>query len=53
VEKSTDGGQTWSFVLPSNYAYNGVLAIDSDHVYAFDSRGLFISADGGQTWPMA
>ena len=55
VEESTDGGQNWPLVLPTNSQapYSGVLAIDSSRVYAFDSRGLFLSADAGQTWTMA
>jgi uncharacterized protein (TIGR03437 family) len=54
-----DGGRTWTVVLPNpNRAvqYTGVLAIDPrnpSRVYDFESRGLFVSADAGQTWAMA
>jgi photosystem II stability/assembly factor-like uncharacterized protein len=57
VQKSTDTGHTWTVVLANpnlSYPYDAVLAIDANHnVYVFESRGLFVSSDGGQTWTMA
>jgi len=59
VQKSVDGGKTWSIVLSNpnvSVLYNAVLAIDPrnpSRLYAFETRGLFVSSDSGQTWSLA
>jgi len=56
VQRSLDGGKTWTLVLPAPSLASAnatVLAIDKSHVYAFDTMGLFVSADQGATWTTA
>ncbi|HEV2689990.1 MAG TPA: SBBP repeat-containing protein, partial [Bryobacteraceae bacterium] len=51
--RSSDGGQTWTSVLPLN---SGAVAVDPRNgsvAYAVDSSGLYRSADTGLTWNKA
>ena len=51
--RSTDGGQTWTNVLPNtNFGVNEILIHPSNDqfVFACTDKGLYHSLDGGSTW---
>jgi hypothetical protein len=48
VSFSDDGGATWSVTLQGERAHN--IAFQDSIVYVATERGVFRSADGGQTW---
>src|SRR3546814_5639461 len=52
LQKSTDGGQSWSRVGPAPEGIIGLAAssIDADRLYAATRSGLLVSIDGGQSW---
>src|SRR3546814_20413101 len=52
LQKSTDGGQSWSRVGPAPEGIIGLAAssIDDDRLYAATRSGLLVSIDGGQSW---
>src|SRR6202035_2567900 len=55
LQRSTDGGQTFTAVLPSvHFTQFGRVAVDPRNpftVYATDINLLYRSTDAGQTWP--
>jgi photosystem II stability/assembly factor-like uncharacterized protein len=51
VERSRDGGATWTIVLPNLYSgYIAVDPVDPRWVYAAGEYDFFRSSDGGDTW---
>lgn len=53
ILKSSDGGNTWAWVLENNAGYGRTLAIDPIHpatVYAGGMIGVSRSIDGGRSW---
>ena len=58
IVRSTDGGQSWSDVTPSNRPGDafGSFFLDAQSAWVYDSnnpsRGLVHTANGGETWTM-
>jgi len=53
LEKSTDGGTTWSYVSYFTPAFSGVQKIffeDAQNGLAFTDQRLYMTVDGGKTW---
>src|SRR3546814_16653182 len=52
LQKSTDGGQSWSRVGPAPEGIIGLAAssIDAGRLYAAQRSGLLVSIYGGQSW---
>jgi photosystem II stability/assembly factor-like uncharacterized protein len=52
LQKSTDGGRSWSRVGPAPEGLIGLAAssIDADRLYATTRSGLLVSTDGGRGW---
>jgi photosystem II stability/assembly factor-like uncharacterized protein len=52
LQKSTDGGRSWSRVGPAPEGIIGLSAssLDTDRLYAATRTGLLVSTDGGQSW---
>src|SRR3546814_11034295 len=52
LQKSTDGGRSWSRVGPAPEGLIGLAtsSIDADRLYATTRRGLLVSTDGGRGW---
>jgi photosystem II stability/assembly factor-like uncharacterized protein len=55
LQKSTDGGLSWSMVgpMPEGIIDLAVSARDADTLYAATQRGLLRSTDGGRAWAPA
>lgn len=52
LQKSTDGGRSWSRVGPAPEGIIGLAAssLDADRLYAATRTGLMVSTDGGRRW---
>src|SRR3546814_17416644 len=52
LQKSTDGGLSWSRVGPAPEGLIGLAtsSIDADRLYATTRSGLLVSTDGGRGW---
>src|SRR3546814_18599707 len=52
LQKSTNGGRTWSRVGPAPDGVIGLAAasLDADRLYAATRTGLMVSTDGGRRW---
>src|SRR3546814_9470505 len=52
LQKSTDGGRSWSRVGPAPEGLIGLAtsSIDADRLYATTRSGLLVSTDGGRGW---
>jgi photosystem II stability/assembly factor-like uncharacterized protein len=53
INKSTDGGDTWTYINPPQDASVMHLLVDpsdSNHLYGAGVNGFFHSTNGGQTW---
>lgn len=53
INKSTDGGDTWTYINPPPEASVMRLLVDpsdSNHLYGAGIYGFFHTTDGGQTW---
>lgn len=55
LQKSADGGRTWTRVGPAPEGIIGLAAssTDVDRIYAGTRRGLMVSTDGGRRWQPA